>query len=60
MTEKKPPKTPSEIAEMELLVDVPFEGASPDPQPLRYADLGPDKEWIPQSHGGQESSEAEG
>ncbi len=39
------PKMPSEIAEKGLMVDVPFEGAASDPQPLEYADLGADFKW---------------
>lgn len=28
-------------------IDLPFESGSADPQPLEYADLGPDKKYVP-------------
>jgi len=39
------PALPSEIAAAGLIVDVPMEASSPDPQRLQYEDLGPDKKW---------------
>lgn len=39
------PRTAEEIAAAGLTIDVPYEGASSDPQPLEYDDLGPERRW---------------
>ena len=43
--EGKIPSTPARIAAAGLIIDVPMEASSPDPQPLRYEELGDDKKW---------------
>lgn len=41
----KPGMSLQEIKDAGLQVDLPFESGSADPQPLQYADLGPEKQY---------------
>lgn len=43
----KPGMTLDQIKAAGIQVDLPMEGSSGDPEPLRYADLGPAKRWTP-------------
>ena len=47
-THQEPPgMSEAEIRSAGLVIDVPFDPGGAEPERLRYADLGPDKQWIP-------------
>ena len=43
----RPEMSEVEIRAAGLAVDVPYESGDPNPKRLRYADLGPEKKWVP-------------